>query len=71
VDEALPLMIEEGLEWEAHVRTKVHRRLAAKKAVRKHAVDIPTARGNGDRAQGDLVSNVDDHTASLNDIFVT
>ncbi|KAH9983323.1 tRNA isopentenyltransferase [Russula compacta] len=30
VDEALPVMIEEGSEWAAHVRTKIHKRLAAK-----------------------------------------
>jgi hypothetical protein len=30
VDDALPVMIEEGSEWVAHARTKVHKRLAAK-----------------------------------------
>jgi hypothetical protein len=30
VDDALPVMIEEGSEWVAHTRTKVHKRLAAK-----------------------------------------
>ena len=64
VDEALPVMIE-GSEWEAHVRTKVHKRLAAKTTDRKHAVDIQAARGKGDTTRGDLISNVDDPTASL------
>lgn len=49
VDEALPVMIEEGSEWEAHARTKVHKRLAAKKADRKHAVDIQLREEKGTR----------------------
>ena len=71
MDEALPVMIEEGSEWEAHARTKVHKRLAAKKADSKHAVDIPATRGKGDTTRGDLISNVDDTTASLKDLFTT
>lgn len=44
-----PVMIEEGLQWEAHQRTKVHKRLASKvdagnsqgrhEGNRKHAYD--------------------------------
>jgi tRNA dimethylallyltransferase len=30
VDDALPVMIEEGPEWAAHTSTKVHKRLARK-----------------------------------------
>ncbi|KAI0304286.1 IPP transferase-domain-containing protein [Multifurca ochricompacta] len=30
IDKALPVMIEDGFEWAAHVKTKVHKRLAAK-----------------------------------------
>ena len=29
-DDSKPVMFEEGREWEAHVRSKVHRHLAAK-----------------------------------------
>jgi hypothetical protein len=68
VDEALPVMIEEGSEWEVHTRTKVHKRLAGKKAGRKQLVDIPAAQGKGDRTSGDI-GNTDDLTGSLNGLF--
>ncbi|KAF8271953.1 tRNA isopentenyltransferase [Lactarius quietus] len=35
-DESKPVMIEEGREWEAHARSKVHRRLAAKAGGNRH-----------------------------------
>jgi len=48
VDEALPVMIEEGSQWEAHARSKVHKRLAAKRTgERKQHVHILAAQGKG------------------------
>ena len=70
VDEALPVMIEEGSEWEVHARTKVHKRLAAKKADRKQPVDIPAAQGKAKRTCDDI-GNADDLTGSLNGLFGT
>ena len=37
VDESRPVMIEEGLEWAAHVKTRVHKRLAARVSEGKRA----------------------------------
>jgi hypothetical protein len=67
-------MIEEGSEWELHARTKVHKRLAAKKAEGKQKpVHITAGQGEGDRTRGDgdLIGNADDPTASLNGLFGT
>lgn len=67
-------MIEEGTEWEAHARTKVHKRLAAKRAEgRRQPAHIAAAKGKGEtdktRGDGDLIGNADDPTASLSDLF--
>lgn len=70
VDEALPVMIEEGSEWEAHARTKAHKRLAAKKADRKQPVDIPGVQGKTDRTRDDI-GNADNLTGSLIGLFGT
>lgn len=54
VDDALPVMIEEGSEWTAHARTKAHKRLAAKgrgKSPLSAAAGPPkTGKGLGDLA---------------------
>lgn len=58
VDEALPVMIEEGSEWEAHARSKVHKRLAAKRTTeRKQHVHTLAAQGKGDNTRGDLIDD--------------
>lgn len=76
VDEMLPVMIEEGSEWAAHVKTKVHKRLAGNKSKRKRHVHKPAShlkRAKGDKTKtgngnGDPVKNADDTTSiSLND----
>jgi len=74
VDESLPVMIEEGSEWTAHIKTKVHRRLAAKKSKGKQHVHNPARhlkRAKRDKTKagdGDLVNKADDATStSLND----
>lgn len=75
VDDALPVMIEEGSQWEAHARTKVHRRLAAKRTGRKQHVHILAAQGNGDstawRARGDLIGSADDPPIPFDGLFGT
>lgn len=59
VDETLPVMIEEGSQWEAHARTKVHKRLSAKRTERKqHVHNLPHR--EGDVTRGDLIGNADD-----------
>lgn len=74
VDQSLPVMIEEGLEWTAHIKTKAHKRLAAKKSKGKQHVHNPARhlkRAKKDKTRtgdGDLVNNADDATStSLND----
>ena len=74
VDESLPVMIEEGSEWTAHIKTKAHRRLAAKKSKGKQHVHNPARhlkRAKRDKTKagdGDLVNKADDATStSLND----
>lgn len=42
-DESKPVMIEEGREWEAHARSKVHRHLAVKGVGNRHV----SAKGSG------------------------
>jgi tRNA dimethylallyltransferase len=59
VDEALPVMIEEGSQWEAHVRTKVHKRLATKRTTERKQ-HVQAARGRGDSTRGDLIGSADD-----------
>jgi len=71
VDESLPVMIEEGSEWAAHVKTKVHKRLAGNKSKRKqhiHNLARHLKRAKGDKTKtgngnGDLVKNADDTTS--------
>ncbi len=70
VDEALPVMIEEGSQWEAHARTKIHNRLSAKRAERKQRVHILHAEGKGDKTRSDI-DNADDPTTSLDRLFGT
>lgn len=76
VDQSLPVMIEEGSEWAAHVKTKAHKRLAGNKPKRKQHVHNPARhlkRAKGDKTKtrngnGDLVKNADDATSiSLDD----
>jgi len=43
VNEALPVMIEEGSQWAAHIRSTAHKRLAAKQAKRKPHTHAPAA----------------------------
>jgi tRNA dimethylallyltransferase len=72
VDESLPVMIEEGSEWAAHVKTKVHKRLAGIKSKRNRHVHNPARhlkRAKGDETKtdngnGDLVKNADDATSN-------
>jgi hypothetical protein len=74
VDEALPVMIEEGSEWEAHARTKVHKRLAAKstESLRKGHVHNLPAQGKGERTRGDLIgSSADDPPIPFDGLFGT
>lgn len=61
VDESRPVMIEEGSEWAAHVKTKVHKRLAAKGSKRKKHLRLSApasemAKGNETGTSG-LISN--------------
>jgi hypothetical protein len=61
-------MIEEGSEWEAHARTKVHKRLASKKAEgKRQPAHILAAQGKGDKTRGDsdLIGNADDALGRL------
>lgn len=67
VDEALPVMIEEGPEWEAHARTKVHKRLAAKRTGRKQHVHILAAQGKGDSTRGEFIGSADDPPIPFDD----
>ena len=57
VNEALPVMIEEGSQWEVHAKSKVHKRLAARKRTeeRKQRVHILAAQGKGDSTRGELI----------------
>ncbi|KAI0267580.1 IPP transferase-domain-containing protein [Russula aff. rugulosa BPL654] len=76
VDEALPVMIEEGSEWEAHARTKVHKRLAAKstESLRKGHVHNLPAQGKGERTRGDLIGSsgsADDPPIPFDGLFGT
>jgi hypothetical protein len=71
VDEALPVMIEEGSEWEVHARTKVHKRLAAKRTERKQHVHNLAAQGKGERTRGDLMGSADDPPIPFDGLFGT
>jgi hypothetical protein len=71
VDEALPVMIEEGPQWEVHARSKVHKRLAAKKTERKQHVHTPAAQGKGDRTRGELIGSADDPPVPFDGLFGT
>lgn len=64
VDEALPVMIEEGSEWEVHARSKVHKRLAAKRTERKQHAHILAAQGNEDGTRGERIGNAGDSPSS-------
>jgi hypothetical protein len=65
VDESRPVMIEEGLEWAAHVKTKAHKRLAAKgkgskRKKHSHLSVAATETGNGNKiCTGDVISNAE------------
>lgn len=60
-------MIEEGSEWAAHVRTKIHKRLAAKLSKAEQDIFIPAAASKAGKGTD---GNLDDATAaSLNDLF--
>jgi hypothetical protein len=63
VDESRPVMIEEGLEWAAHVKTKAHKRLAGRGSKRKkhaHLSVAATETGNGNKTcTGDVISNAE------------
>lgn len=58
------MMIEEGSEWAAHVKTKAHKRLAAKKSKGKQHVHNParhlkrTKRDETKTGNDDLVNNI-------------
>ena len=67
VDEALPVMIEKGSQWEAHARTKFHKRLAAKRTERKQHVHSLAARGKGERTRGELMGSADDSPTPFDD----
>jgi hypothetical protein len=75
-DDSLPVMIEEGSEWAAHIKTKVHKRLAAGKSRGKQRVRVSTAASQMGREDktgtGDLFDNADDATpTSLDGLFGT
>ena len=54
VDEALPVMIEEGSQWERHAQSKGHKYLAAKMGKeRKQHVNTMAPRGKGDITRGE------------------
>ncbi|KAI9508886.1 tRNA isopentenyltransferase [Russula earlei] len=55
VNDALPVMIEEGSQWAAHVKSTAHKRLAAKQAKRKERVHdvLPAATVSSERGRGD------------------
>ena len=71
VDEALPVMIEEGSQWEAHAKTKVHKRLAANRTERKQHVHTLAAHGKGDSTRGDLIGNADETLIPFDGLFGT
>jgi len=71
VDDALPVMIEEGPQWEAHARSKAHKRLAAKRTERKQHVHILAAQGKGDSTCGELIGSADDPPIPLDGLFGT
>lgn len=50
MDESKPVMIEEGRQWEAHARSKVHRRLAAKGVGNRHVSATGLGIGQGPKA---------------------
>ena len=60
-------MIEEGREWEAHARTKVHRRLAARGVRNRYVSTAGSATGQRPSA----VTPVTDESmsSSLGDLF--
>ncbi|KAH8108186.1 tRNA isopentenyltransferase [Cristinia sonorae] len=61
LDETQPVMIEEGREWQAHIGTRVHKRLAQKAKGSPDEQQRDRRRGNPD--QGD--ANVDFNLSSL------
>jgi hypothetical protein len=69
-------MIEEGSEWEAHARTKVHKRLAAKlkrteeRTPRQH-VHTVAAQGKGDSTRGEHIGSADDPPIPFDGLFGT
>lgn len=67
-DDSKPIMIEEGREWEAHARSKVHRHLAAKRAGNRHFSATVSGTGEG---PGRAVPSVTDElvSPSLGDLF--
>jgi hypothetical protein len=71
VDEALPVMIEEGTEWEAHARSKVHKRLSAKRTERKQDVHILPVQGKGENTRGELIGTADDPPIPFDGLFGT
>ena len=62
-DESKPVMIEEGREWEAHARSKAHRRLAAKGVRNRHV----SAAVDGQSAATSVTH--ESMSASLGDLF--
>ncbi|KAN0139808.1 tRNA isopentenyltransferase [Lactarius tabidus] len=66
-NESMPIMIEEGREWEAHIRTKVHRHLAAKGVGNRHVYTT----GSGTRQSPRAATPVTDGSMSysLGDLF--
>ena len=67
-------MIEEGSQWEVHTRSKVHKRLAAKRTERKQHVHILAAQGEmgtAPHARGDLIGSADDPPIPFLGLFGT
>lgn len=71
VDEALPVMIEEGPQWEKHARSKAHKRLAAKRTKREQHVHILATQGKGDSTCGEHIASADDPPIPFDGLFGT
>lgn len=75
VDEALPVMIEEGSQWERHAQSKGHKGLAAKLVKeRKQHVHTVAAQGKGDSTRGEHDEQNDsagDPLVPFDDLFST
>ncbi|KAI0270040.1 tRNA isopentenyltransferase [Gloeopeniophorella convolvens] len=67
VDEAQPVMIEEGSEWATHIKTKIHKRLAAKAKGPMHRAPREACKA-GKGPGGDSAEGLDEPLGSL---FVT